>query len=86
MRSIKRYLVFNIGCLECGVSSDVVGTYATEEEAKQVAALMSKKLDWREGGQNEFLVFDLLAAQADEYKAVLNTMDGTILEERKLLK
>jgi hypothetical protein len=30
------WLVFDIGCNECGESSSVVGVYATEEEASRV--------------------------------------------------
>ncbi len=67
----KRWLVMNIGCIECGVSSDVVGVYTTKEEADKVAAACAKELGWREGGQNSFEVFDLHAAQAPEYAEVL---------------
>ena len=65
--SINRYLVFNIGCIECLVSSDVVGTYASIEKAKDVADKCNEKLSWRDGGQNSFEVFDLLAPQSSEY-------------------
>ena len=68
---VPRWLVFNVGCIECEVSSNVVGLYASHEEAESVAALANKTLDWREGGQNSFEVFDLLAPQADEYRAML---------------
>jgi hypothetical protein len=62
-----RYLVFNIGCIECGVSSNVVGVYATKEEADAVAEKCNAKLSWREHGQNTFEVFDLSAPMAQEY-------------------
>ena len=68
---MKRFLVFNIGCIECGVSSDVVGLYDTKEEADKVAKTCNDKLDWREHGQNAFEVFDLTAPQAQEYAEVL---------------
>lgn len=67
MSTLKPWLVFNIGCIECGVSSNVVGTYASEEEARHVAAICDAALDWRGGGQNAFEVFDLSAPQAAEY-------------------
>lgn len=67
----KQWLVFNIGCIECGVSSDVVGLYATEAEAENVACLLGGELSWREGGQNSFEVFNLAAPQADEYAEAL---------------
>ena len=68
---MKRYMVFNIGCIECGVSSDVVGFYDTKEEAQNVTAVCYDKLEWREGGQNSFKIFDLTKAQAEEYAEVL---------------
>ena len=68
---MKRYLVMNIGCIECGVSSDVVGRYDTRAEAGRVADTCNEKLHWREGGQNSFEVFDLLAPQAEEYAQAL---------------
>ena len=68
---MNRYLVFNVGCIECGVSSNVVGTYKTKEEAEKVSEIMSEKLHWREHGQNSFEVFDLEAKQAIEYKEAL---------------
>jgi len=67
-----RYMVFNIGCIECGVSSNVVGVYESKEEADTVARLCQSKLHWRQGGQNSFEVFDLAARQAKEYARVLN--------------
>lgn len=68
---MKRFMVFNVGCIECGVSSNVVGLYDTQEEADRVAAVCYDKLGGREGGQNNFEVFDLTAPQADEYVEAL---------------
>jgi hypothetical protein len=65
-------MVFNIGCIECGVSSNVVGVYESKEEADTVARLCQSKLHWRQRGQNSFEVFDLAARQAKEYARVLN--------------
>lgn len=31
---MKQYLVFDIGCLECGESSKPVGLFSTQEEAQ----------------------------------------------------
>ncbi len=70
---MNRWLVFNVGCIECRVSSDVVGLYPTKEEAEAVAEILNKKLDWRQGGQNNFEVFDLTAPQAKEYREALDT-------------
>jgi len=71
------WLVFNTGCIECGVSSNVVGCYATEAEASAVAGLLNEKLSWREGGQNSFDVFDLRAPMAEEYRAILSAHDAS---------
>lgn len=68
---MKRYLVMNIGCIECGVSSDVVGTYGDKDEAQAVADKLQETLSWREGGQNAFEVFDLKKPQAAEYAEAL---------------
>lgn len=66
-----RWLVFNIGCIECEVSSNVVGLYDTEAEALRVAKICNAALDWREKGQNSFEVFDLDAPQAEEYRTAI---------------
>ena len=68
----KPWMVFNIGCIECGVDSDVVGLYATEEEAEQIAGTCRDALHWRQGGQNSFEVFDLRASQNQDYTEVIN--------------
>lgn len=63
------WLVMNIGCIECGVSSAIVGVFADNEKAEAIAAECDKKFGWREGGQNAFEVFDIPEAEkvADEY-------------------
>ena len=49
----------NIGCIECGVSSNIVGVFETEERANEVACICQREYGWREGGQNSFDVFDM---------------------------
>lgn len=68
---MSRFLLMNIGCIECGVSSNVVGVYASKELADKAAELCGEHLHWREGGQNSFEVFDLREAQDGEYREVL---------------
>lgn len=51
------YLVVNIGCIECGVSSNIVGRFDELARAQQLAAKLRDTHGWREGGQNEFEVF-----------------------------
>jgi hypothetical protein len=53
------YLVMNIGCIECGVSSQVVGVFEKEDQANEIAKKCEEKFSWREGGQNSFEVFPL---------------------------
>lgn len=53
------WLVMNIGCIECGVSSKVVGVFSDKEKAEAVADACDKKYSWREGGQNSFEVFEI---------------------------
>ena len=37
MKTNKKYMVVQIGCIECGVSSYPIGIYDTLEEAKKVS-------------------------------------------------
>ncbi len=55
------YAVVNIGCLECGVSSDLVGVYYTLKEAQALQEECYNKYSWREGGQNSFDIFEIKA-------------------------
>lgn len=54
-----QYLVFDIGCIECGEPSGVVGLFDTAGEAAIAAASASARhqADWH--GQHYFDVFDL---------------------------
>ena len=70
------WLVFNIGCIECGVSSNVVGVYSTQAEATRIAEICERQLNWREGGQNAFGVFNLSAPQSNEYAAAIAKSTG----------
>jgi len=53
------YVVFNIGCIECSVSSNIVGLFSDKVKADQIAEQCQKDFHWREGGQNHFQVFEL---------------------------
>ena len=54
------YIVVNIGCIECGVSSNVVLLTEDKEKANKVCNQCGEKYEWREGGQNSFQVFEVL--------------------------
>lgn len=56
---MSKYIVVNIGCIECGVSSNIVGVFSDKARADQVAEDCNNRLSWREGGQNDYQVFDL---------------------------
>lgn len=64
------WLVMNIGCIECGVPSKVVGVFADEARAEDVAIACEKKYSWRHGGQNAFEVHKMPEANLvdDEYE------------------
>lgn len=65
------WIVVNIGCIECGVSTNIVGVFDNKERAEAIAAEFSEKFSWREGGQNEFEVFSMPEVNviASEYVA-----------------
>ena len=50
MNTNKKYMVVQIGCIECGVSSYPIGIYDTLEEAKKVSEAHPSTWD-SEGGQ-----------------------------------
>lgn len=51
------YIVVRIGCIECGVSSDVIGVFETRERADEVAASVPDS--WKmEGGEGFVEVFE----------------------------
>lgn len=67
---LGHWVVVNIGCIECGVSSNIVGIFASQDRADAVVEMLSKKCGWREGGQNAFQAFPMppLNEIAEEYR------------------
>lgn len=53
------FIVINIGCIECGVTSNIVGVFTDRAEAETIAEACEKEYAWREGGQNRFEVFTI---------------------------
>jgi hypothetical protein len=41
----EKYIVFDVGCIECGASSNPVGIYDTEEEARKALDIYMKDPD-----------------------------------------
>ena len=56
---MSKYIVVRIGCIECGVSSGIVGVFYSKIEADKIAKVANKKYDWKDGGQNIFEVFKM---------------------------
>lgn len=56
---MKKYIVVNIGCIECGVSSNIVGVFTNKDKAEEIAGILEQMNDWREGGQNDYEVFEM---------------------------
>lgn len=54
-----KYILVNIGCIECGVSSNIVGVFDNKEKAELIAKQCDDKYDWREGGQNSYEIFEM---------------------------
>jgi hypothetical protein len=64
------WILVNIGCIECGVSSAIVGVFTDEARAEALAERLEEKMHWREGGQNHFEVFPMPEPDiiAEEYR------------------
>lgn len=56
---MSKYIVVNIGCIECGVSSNIVGVFDDDIKANEIAAKLNDTHEWREGGQNSYEVFPM---------------------------
>jgi len=53
------WIVVNIGCIECGVSSNIVGVFTDEARAQAHADRLGDTHSWRQDGQNSFEVFPM---------------------------
>ena len=53
------YVVIAIGCIECGVSSEMVGLFSDRTEAERIAEHLNNVASWHEGGQSYYEVFDV---------------------------
>jgi hypothetical protein len=56
---MKNFIVVNIGCIECGITSNIVGVFDDKEKADSIAKEFDNKFGWRDGGQNAFEVFEM---------------------------
>ena len=55
----KLWILVNVGCIHCEVSSNIVGVFSSEERAKALADELSDSHGWRQNGQNSFEVFPM---------------------------
>lgn len=53
---MKKYILIDIGCHECGVDSEYKGIFDSEEEAQKEGKKLSGK---RDGGQTIAQVFEI---------------------------
>lgn len=56
---MTKWIVVNIGCIECGVSSNIVGVFTDKTKADNLADSLYDSHGWRDGGQNAFEVFPM---------------------------
>jgi hypothetical protein len=67
----ERWIVVNIGCIECGVSSNIVGVFDDKDTADRIADELVERMGWRKDGQNDYEVFPMppLNEVAEEYRS-----------------
>lgn len=53
------WILVNIGCIECGVSTNIVGVFTDKAVAEAHRERLYETHDWREGGQNAFEIFPM---------------------------
>lgn len=55
---MKKYLLFDVGCIECGEGSDIVGVFTAKEVAEDYAKKLNKDHSFT-GGQHSYEIFEL---------------------------
>ena len=63
---MKKYLVVQVGCIECGVSSYPIGFFETIKEAEEAKKNHPSSWD-TEGGESEIYIWDTTNID-DDYK------------------
>ncbi len=67
------YVLIDVGCHECGVGSEYIGSYETEEEADKACKELSEKTgEWRDGGQSIPEVFKVTHPHPKNPKELTN--------------
>ena len=80
MKANKKYMVIQIGCIECGVSSYPIGIYDTLEEAIKVRESHPSTLE-SEGGDGYVEIWEVNTGEnfVDILPIKENTSAGTLL-------
>jgi hypothetical protein len=53
------WILVDIGCIECGSDTHIVGVFDDKQRAGTIAEKLSKTMDFHDGGQHHFEVFDM---------------------------
>lgn len=82
------WIVVDIGCIECGESSDLVGIFSTEEKANSVCSQLNNSRATFTRSQHEFDVFELGLPNKinPDYLEYLSVIDGEIVPETPLIE
>ena len=78
METNKKYMVVQIGCIECGVSSYPIGIYNTLKKAKKVRKAHPNTWD-SEGGQGYTEIW--MVNTGNNYVEILPIKEDTIINE-----
>ena len=76
-----KYLLFDVGCIECGEESGVVGVFTAKEVAEKHAEALNKGHGFT-GGQHSYEIFELPDDNVmnKEYKEMLApTIDNQLV-------
>ena len=68
------FIVVDIGCIECGETSKVVGVFTSEDDAHALRDTW-RKAGWR-GGQHDYTVFVVPASRIDTVLFAPEGVDG----------
>ena len=72
MATVKKWLAFDVGCIECGASSGVIGTFRTEQEAKDACDALYENPGAFLGEQHSYEVFNLERVSSSAVEARTN--------------
>ena len=53
------YIVVDVGCIECGSSTNIVGVYNDIDEANRIANKCEGAMRWHDGGEHRYEVFEV---------------------------